>query len=142
MTRTITKGAAERVQLGSHNYLVCAACRRPMQVGHSPVYDVPIPGKGLPGPDDFDQALCHPCYREQYRTAYPKAQQPHIHPPEYFPVPGMDPIPYDPADRKPYVPTDLELFQEALDIAKANGENPVEVLARLKGPPNAQVSVT
>lgn len=144
MTRAVVSGQCERVQIAGHNYLVCAECRCPMQVGHNTIYDVPIPGKGMPGPTDPDQALCDPCYRAQYQRVYPKARQPHVHGPEYHPIPGLQPVPYDVADRPPHVPTDIELFEEALAIAKAsNGaEKPEEVLARLKGPPSAQVSTT
>ena len=122
--------------------MVCAECRYPIQLGHSTIYDVPIPGKGAPGPDDPDQCLCDPCYREQYLRVYPKANQPHIHGPEFHPVPGLDPVPFDIVDRPPYVPTAIEQFEEALALAKSTGEKPEEVLARLKAMPAAEVTVT
>ena len=137
---TLGSRQAERVQLGGKWYFVCAECRLPMQVGHTTVYDVPIPGKGLPDMSDPDQALCDICYRAQYLRMYPKFAQPHVHGPEYHPLPGAEPIPWDRSDYKPPAKTDIELFEEALALAKATGMNPDIVLRDLREK-NTEVTV-
>ena len=137
-----TSVQSESVQIGTVRYYVCAECRYPIKVGHATVYDVPVPGKGLPGPNDPPQALCDVCYRAQYSFMYPKAKLPHVHGPEYHPVPGEGPIPWDKADWTPRSKTDIELFEEALTLAKNTGEKPEDVLAQLKGEQQKAAEVT
>lgn len=123
---------SERVQIGGHWYYVCAECRRPMKLGHATVYDVPVPEKGLPGVNDPPQALCDPCYRVQYARIYPKASPIPPQDPAFNPLPGEEAIPWDKVDYKPRPKTDIELFEEALILAKSSGEKPEEVLKQLR----------
>ena len=135
---------SERVEIHGKWYYVCAECRRPMLMGHSTIYDVPRPEKGLPGSQDPAQALCNPCYRAQYKRIYPKAAPIPPQSEAFNPVEGEAPIPWDKTDWRPRPKTDIELLEEALMRAKAGGgaETPEEILRQLRGEHQKSAEVT
>ena len=135
---------SERVQIRGKWYLICAECRRPMLLGHSTIYDVPRPEKGLPGSGDPAQALCDPCYRAQYKRIYPKATPIPPQDAAFNPVEGEEPIPWDKADRHPRPKTNVELLEEALVLVKAgNGaETQEEILRQLRGEQQKSAEIT
>ena len=123
----------ERVSIAGRSYLVCAECRRPHEPGYAVCFPVIIPGVGLPRiGDGTAQSLCGACYRMQFGRMYPKEPMRNV--PDTA-LPGEPPIPFDLADRIPRLKTEMELFAEALSIAKASGgaDSPLDIYQRLKG---------
>ena len=146
----IAPGRYERVNIDGGSYYVCAECRLPMKLGHQTIYELPIPNKGLPGPSDPEQALCDPCYRAQYKRVYPQAPPIIPQSPDFLPLAGTAPVPWDHLDAVPVTVarSDNEVFELAIKLVRRRNDPGVDQFAqmkqvyeRLKGLPHADLEL-
>ena len=126
----------ERVKVNKRAYLVCAGCRRPLEIGHNALYDVVAPGVPLvDDPRAQAQALCGPCYGVQYGEVYPGIPLPVVAD-GYLDMSVVAPSLVEELRAKGInvdVHSDLNLWERAVEAARSSngGESVEHAYARL-----------